>query len=243
MTLSAATMIEVGSRAGVGTLRDETGLQEGEKLVKGSDCSSCHAVDRQVVGPSYSAVAKRYEGQADAAKKLAGRIRDGGSGNWGDVPMTPHPSLKDAQLLKMAEWILSLKEQGTAKAGAESKSYTHTLKDGKTVQLDFPLFVEGQGPKVTKDVFRGYLLFNSYCYRCHGQDATGGELAPDLRRSLGRGMKQQEFFSVAMAGREEKGMPSWAGFFSEDEIRRIYSYTLGRSLDLISIGRPPSETD
>ncbi len=70
------------------------GAQDGEKLIKESDCSSCHAVDRQVVGPAYTAIAKSHAGQTDAADtidKLAAKIRDGGGG------MTPHPDLTDAQ--------------------------------------------------------------------------------------------------------------------------------------------------
>ncbi|MCU1335869.1 MAG: Cytochrome biosis protein CcsA, partial [Bryobacterales bacterium] len=54
--------------------------QDGQKLIQASDCSSCHAQDRQVVGPAYSEIAKRYAGQADAANKLAAKIRDGGGG-------------------------------------------------------------------------------------------------------------------------------------------------------------------
>jgi cytochrome c len=209
--------------------------QDGQKLIQASDCSSCHAQDRQVVGPAYSEIAKRYAGQADAANKLAAKIRDGGGG------MTPHPDLTDAQRAEMVKWILS--QAAAAPGQAESKSYDYTLKDGTKVQLDFPLFVEGNGPKVTKDVFHGYQLYNSYCYRCHGTDATGGQLGPDLRRSLATGMKQQDFLSVAMTGRKEQGMPAWAGFLSEKDVVDIFKYVKGRSLDLVPSGRPPSEQD
>ena len=67
-------------------------------------------------------------------------------------------------------------------------------------------------------------------------------LGPDLRHSLAAGMKQPEFLSVAMAGRKEKGMPAWAGFLSKQEVIQTYQYTKGRSLDLVPVGRPPSET-
>lgn len=211
--------------------------ENGDKLIKASDCSSCHAVDRQVVGPSYSAVAKRYAGQAGAVEKLATKIRDGGSG------MTPHPDLMEPQRREMAQWILAQADHAAAPAQAAAKMYSYTLKDGTTLQLDFPLFVAGNGPKVTKDVFHGYQLYNSYCYRCHGTDATGGQLGPDLRRSLTAGMKLQEFLSVAMTGRKEKGMPGWAGFLSEDDVIHVYKYVKGRSLDLVASGRPPSEQD
>ena len=124
-----------------------------------------------------------------------------------------------------------------------TKLYKYTLKSGGTVQLDFPLYVDSKGPKITKDVFRGYALYNSYCYRCHGTDATGGELAPDLRASLTAGMRARKFLSVATAGNKEKGMPSWGGFLSDEDLTKIYRYVKGRSLDLVPAGRPPSELD
>ena len=213
--------------------------QDAEKLIKASDCSSCHAVDHQVVGPAYSDIAKRYAGQADALAKLASKIRDGGGG------MTPHADMTEAQRTDIAKWILSQTQSSQTQSVPSltpPKTYAHTLKDGAIVQLDFPMFVEGKAPKVTKDVFHGYQLYNSYCYRCHGTDATGGQLGPDLRRSVAA-MKQQQFLSVAMEGRKEQGMPSWAGFLSEDDVVHIYKYVKGRSLDLIPSGRPPSEQD
>jgi cytochrome c len=216
--------------------------ESGEKLVSENDCSSCHAADRQLVGPSYAAIAKRYSGQANVTAKLAARIRQGGSGNWGDVAMTPHPSVTDSQARQMLTWILSVKSAPPKTAKETAKTYTYKVKTG-SVQLDFPVYAEGKAPKVTKDVFKGYALYNSYCYRCHGTDATGGELAPDLRMSLNSGMKQRSFLSVAMAGKAAKGMPSWAGFLSEEDMIKVYQYVKGRSLDLVPAGRPPSEQD
>jgi cytochrome c len=230
----------VGALIVVGSLAGAPQAENAEKLIQASDCSSCHAVDHQVVGPAYGDIAKRYAGQSDAVEKLAAKVRDGGP------VMTPHPYLTDAQRRAMVEWILSQKDsaapsQGTAQTAA--KLYAYKLKDGTSVQLDFPLMVDGSGQKVTKDVFHGYQLWNSYCYRCHGTDATGGQLAPDLRRSLAAGMKQPEFLAVTMAGRKEKGMPSWAGFLSEKDVTDVYKYAKGRSLELVPVGRPPSEQD
>ncbi|HUI80227.1 MAG TPA: c-type cytochrome [Bryobacteraceae bacterium] len=215
----------------------------GEKLLNESDCSSCHAADRASVGPSYAAIAKRYAGQANAVAKLTAKIRQGGSGNWGDVAMTPHPDLTDAQIKPMLASILSVKESAPATAKGDARVYTYKLKNGATRQLDFPVYAEGKAPKVTNEIFKGYALYNSYCYRCHGTDATGGELAPDLRTSLNSGMKQQTFMAVAMAGRTAKGMPSWAGFLSQEDMIKVYRYVKARSLDLAPAGRPPSEQD
>jgi cytochrome c len=218
--------------------------QLGEKLMNENDCSSCHAQDRHSVGPSYAAIAKRYARQVDATSRLAARIRDGGSGNWGDVAMTPHPDLTNAQAKQMLAWIFSLKDARRAEAKeAAKRTYTYKLKNGSLRQLDFPVYVDERAPKVTKDIFKGYALYNSYCYRCHGTDATGGELAPDLRMSLNSGMRQQSFIAVAMAGKEAKGMPSWAGFLSPEDMIKVYRYVKGRSLDLVPSGRPPSELE
>ena len=207
--------------------------QTGESLIKASDCSSCHAIDRELVGPAYSAMAKRYAGQTDALAKLANKIRDGGSS------MPPHASLADVQRTEMATWILST---GAAEM-VTGTAFPHKLKDGTTVGLDFSVYAGGQPPKVTKEVFHGYQLFNSYCSRCHGTDATGGQLAPDLRRSLTSGMKRPAFASAVVTGKADKGMPAWEGFLSGDDIVHIYQYVKGRSLELVPSGRPPSLQD
>jgi cytochrome c len=57
------------------------------------------------------------------------------------------------------------------------------------------------------------------------------------------GMKQHDFLSIAMPGKKEQGMPSWAGFLTEDDVVHIYRYVKGRSLDLVPPGRPPSGQD
>ena len=150
-------------------------------------------------------------------------------------------------ILVIAGVLAGQTEPGAAPAPAPGKAgakqYTYKLKNGATRQLDFPVYADGKAPKVTKEIFKGYALYNSYCYRCHGTDASGGELAPDLKMSLTSGMTQQTFMSVAMTGKTAKGMPSWAGFLSREGMTNIYRYVKGRSLDLVPAGRPPSEQD
>ncbi|WP_073180130.1 c-type cytochrome [Cruoricaptor ignavus] len=80
---------------------------EGEALVKGSDCLSCHKVDAKLVGPSYQDIAKKYT-EADT-EMLAQKIIEGGQGHWGDIPMTPHAGLSKENATKMVQYILSLK--------------------------------------------------------------------------------------------------------------------------------------
>ena len=209
---------------------------QGEVLARSTDCFSCHALDHKVVGPSFEEIARRYRNQAGVEAKLEAKIKDGGLGDWGDVPMTPHPALSDEQLAAIVRWVLSLKGRPGTQSAAAPEAYPYTLPDGSQVKLDFPLFA--QGHDVTADVFAGWEQFNSYCFRCHGEDASGSAYAPDLRQSLRAGMTRDEFIALAMAGNPAKGMPSWAGFFTPEEMIRIYEYVKGRSLRLIPAGRP-----
>jgi len=234
-----AQLIQARPRAHAGLQADN--LQTGEQLTKGSDCFSCHAADHIIVGPAYNAIAKKYAGQSDVANRLVRRIREGGSGNWGNMRMPSHSDLTDAQLREIVQWILSLKDVPTRANNV--KTYAYTLQGGKKITLDFPLFVEGSDRRVTRDVFRGYALFNSYCFRCHGTDATESELGPNLRHTLDIGMTTRPFLAVTMTGRDDKGMPSWAGFLGEEEMTSIYRYVKGRSLGLVPVGRPPSDNE
>lgn len=226
---------------------------KGEALAHASDCFACHAVDKKVVGPAYQEVAQRYAGKGKAIiQTLVEKISKGGKGNWGDIPMTAHPKLSHADLTMMVKWILSLRQgvaaakadTGTAATGKnEVASHTYKTPDGKSVNADFAVFTGVDQKQVTATVFNGYEQYNSYCFRCHGGDALGGEYAPDLRKSLANGMTFDQFLSTAMAGRQAKGMPSWAGFFEEKDIRAIYDYIKARQLELVPVGRPPSAQD
>jgi cytochrome c len=84
-------------------------IAQGMQLISKADCLSCHKVDIKLVGPAYKDVAKKYPATAANYAKLSKKIIDGGSGDWGSVAMSPHPSLAPADAKKMAEYILSLK--------------------------------------------------------------------------------------------------------------------------------------
>ncbi|MDP2263413.1 MAG: c-type cytochrome [Hydrogenophaga sp.] len=72
-----------------------------------SACLACHATDKKLVGPSYKDVAAKHKGQANALDVVAARIKSGGSGIYGPVPMPPQPQLKDDELKLLAGWILA----------------------------------------------------------------------------------------------------------------------------------------
>lgn len=77
-----------------------------QRLLTANACIACHAVDRRVVGPGFREIAQRYRGDSGAPDLLARKIRDGGAGAWGQVPMPPHPQLSAADLGVMVSWIM-----------------------------------------------------------------------------------------------------------------------------------------
>jgi cytochrome c len=80
-----------------------------EELAKKAGCTACHAVDKKIIGPSYKDVAAKYKGDAKAEDMLAEKVKKGGSGAWGAVPMPPHPALSDADNKSIIKWVLAAK--------------------------------------------------------------------------------------------------------------------------------------
>jgi cytochrome c len=80
-----------------------------EALAKSKNCMACHAADKKLVGPAYKDIAKKYAGDAKAADMLAAKIKKGGSGVWGAIPMPANPQVSDADAKKLATWVLSVK--------------------------------------------------------------------------------------------------------------------------------------
>lgn len=79
------------------------------RLLNSNACVACHTVDRRVVGPSFREVAAKFAGDGDALATLSRKVKEGGAGNWGNVPMPPNPAISDADLRAILEWILALK--------------------------------------------------------------------------------------------------------------------------------------
>jgi cytochrome c len=83
-------------------------IAQGEVLTAASDCKTCHALENKIVGPAHKEVAKKYEFTKANVTMLAEKIMKGGSGNWGDIPMTAHPDISQGDAEKMAMYVLSL---------------------------------------------------------------------------------------------------------------------------------------
>lgn len=82
---------------------------DAKALAQKNNCLSCHAVDKKLVGPSYKEVAAKYKADKGAEAKLIEKVKKGGSGNWGAIPMPPNPSINDADLKALVQWILAQK--------------------------------------------------------------------------------------------------------------------------------------
>ena len=80
------------------------------ELARANNCMACHAAERKMVGPAYSAIAAKYAGQSGAVELLATKIRQGGVGVWGAVPMPQQPQVDATEAQQLAQWILSLKK-------------------------------------------------------------------------------------------------------------------------------------
>ena len=86
----------------------ESEFEEGRSLVATLDCRACHHTTTPSIGPTYIEIARLYHNTDGAAQYLSDKIIQGGSGVWGEVPMSAHPELSEEDAGKMVEWILSL---------------------------------------------------------------------------------------------------------------------------------------
>ncbi len=85
--------------------------QAGLSLVAKSNCLTCHKIDEVVTGPPYREIANKYAGLPDTIiTHLAKKVISGGNGVWGQVFMTPHPDLSQADAEAMVKYILLLKK-------------------------------------------------------------------------------------------------------------------------------------
>jgi cytochrome c len=95
--------------APVSDLSSNPDYVKGLELIGKSDCLTCHKVREKLIGPAYKDVAAKYESTEANISMLAGKIIKGGKGVWGEVPMTPHPTVSEADAKQMIKYVLLLK--------------------------------------------------------------------------------------------------------------------------------------
>lgn len=78
-----------------------------KQLATKYNCLACHSEDKKLVGPAFKEIAKKYKGDAGAPAKLSAKVKGGGGGVWGSIPMPPN-NVPDPEINAMVEWILSL---------------------------------------------------------------------------------------------------------------------------------------
>jgi cytochrome c len=103
------TLVMTAASAALLMITGMASADDGMALAQKNACMSCHSVDKKIVGPAYKDVAKKYAGDKAAPAKLAAKVKAGGKGVWGEIPMPPNPQVSPADLNTIIAWILSLK--------------------------------------------------------------------------------------------------------------------------------------
>ena len=101
-----ASMNEVAPPADEAAANAATALAP-QAMIQQFGCAGCHGIDKQIVGPALRSVAARYKGDAGAGQRLFKKVRAGGSGAWGSIPMPPQTGPSDAELAAIIQWVLA----------------------------------------------------------------------------------------------------------------------------------------
>ncbi|SAK40558.1 cytochrome c family protein [Caballeronia fortuita] len=92
---------------GVGAAEQPVSSANAMSIAQSNACMGCHAIDRKLVGPSFQQVAEKYKGDAQASVKLEKKVKSGGAGVWGAIPMPSHLKMSDADIKAVVAWILA----------------------------------------------------------------------------------------------------------------------------------------
>lgn len=103
-------VVTVAAKAGESASAPKVSMSSGESLFNANGCVACHGVDNKKLGPSVVAVANKYADRKDAKSYLAGKIKTGSSGVWGDMPMPAQAHLSDEDTNALSDWFLSKKK-------------------------------------------------------------------------------------------------------------------------------------
>lgn len=83
--------------------------QASAELAGKNGCVACHAPDKKLIGPSWKDIATKYKDDKSAVDKVAAKVKAGGSGSFGPVPMPAHPNLSDADAKALVTWVFGHK--------------------------------------------------------------------------------------------------------------------------------------
>ena len=103
LTLAAAALVAAPAYAALDNA-------QAEALMKKDGCAACHAIDKKIVGPAYVDVGAKYKGDKNAQAALEKKVKDGGSGVWGPIPMPPNAQVPVNDIKELVTWVLALKK-------------------------------------------------------------------------------------------------------------------------------------
>jgi cytochrome c len=103
LTLAAAALVAAPAYAALDNA-------QAEAMMKKDGCAACHSIDKKIVGPAYVEVAAKYKGDKNAQAALEKKVKDGGAGVWGQVPMPPNPQVPANDIKELVTWVLALKK-------------------------------------------------------------------------------------------------------------------------------------
>lgn len=103
-TLFLAPVIAAAMACSTGAL-----AQDAAKLAQDKACLACHTVDKRLVGPAYKEIAAKYRADKGAEARLVKKVREGGVGAWGQIPMPPNASVNEKEAAILVKWVLSQK--------------------------------------------------------------------------------------------------------------------------------------
>jgi len=103
LTLAAAALVAVPAHAALDK-------DKAEAMMKKDGCAACHSIEKKIVGPAYVDVAAKYKGDKNAQAALEKKVKDGGAGVWGPIPMPPNAQVPAGDIKDLVTWILALKK-------------------------------------------------------------------------------------------------------------------------------------
>lgn len=105
MKFAAFGLVAAGLMIGTPALAAD----DGKALATKHACMACHQVDKKVVGPAFKDIAAKYKADKAAEAKLVDKVKKGGTGVWGQIPMPPNAQVPDADIKAIVQWILAIK--------------------------------------------------------------------------------------------------------------------------------------
>lgn len=107
MARSICGAVLIAASFGVAAAEQPVSSANAMTIARSNACMGCHAIDRKLVGPSFQQVAEKYKGDVQAGAKLEKKVKSGGAGVWGSIPMPSHPKMNDADIKVVVAWILA----------------------------------------------------------------------------------------------------------------------------------------